>query len=297
MRILGIDVSHYQGSVRWSDVAASDVKFAFAKATEANTAIDATFEQNWRGIQQAGLFRGTYHFGRPAGDPETQAAHFFSVVGQLGFRDLPPVLDLEVADGRSAQQILEWARAFLAKAEALFGRKLMLYTGQFWRGPLGNPNDSFFAERALWLAAYTREQSLVVPASWKRWTFWQYTDGSHNEPARVPGVPPCDQSWFEGSEADLDALCTGEPPVIKPVDCGAADPWPGVHFVWPQTPAVRGTAVKAWQEKLRALGFAIDADGVYGPQSKVACIAFQRSRGLAPDGIVGKATWAAAFAS
>src|SRR5258706_9107166 len=124
MRILGIDVSHYQGDVRWSDVAQSDVKFAFAKATENNTSVDALFQKNWRGIQEAGLYRGAYHFGRPGGDPETQAAHFHAAVGALSFRDLPPVLDIEVADGHDAQHVLSWARAFLDKAEQLFGRRL-----------------------------------------------------------------------------------------------------------------------------------------------------------------------------
>src|SRR4051812_18934171 len=68
MRTLGIDVSHYQKNVNWESVARSDVKFAFAKATESNSAVDHFFAANWRGIQDAGLFRGAYHFGRPGTD-------------------------------------------------------------------------------------------------------------------------------------------------------------------------------------------------------------------------------------
>src|SRR5260221_6953313 len=143
MRSLGIDVSHYQGSVRWHDVASSEVRFAFAKASEGSSAVDSYFSENWRGMQEAGLFRGAYHFGRPGSDPETQAVHFQSVVGALGFRDLPPVLDLEAADGHDGQHVLGWARAFVDKAEQLFGRRLIVYTGQFWRGPLGNPQDAY----------------------------------------------------------------------------------------------------------------------------------------------------------
>jgi peptidoglycan hydrolase-like protein with peptidoglycan-binding domain len=45
-----------------------------------------------------------------------------------------------------------------------------------------------------------------------------------------------------------------------------------------------------------ALGFTVDVDGIYGPQSKTACVAFQRTHGLPADGIVGPATWAAVFA-
>jgi peptidoglycan hydrolase-like protein with peptidoglycan-binding domain len=43
-------------------------------------------------------------------------------------------------------------------------------------------------------------------------------------------------------------------------------------------------------------GYVIDSDGVYGPQSKSACMAFQRDQGLVADGIVGRATWDATFA-
>ncbi|HEX3852924.1 MAG TPA: peptidoglycan-binding domain-containing protein [Polyangiaceae bacterium] len=72
---------------------------------------------------------------------------------------------------------------------------------------------------------------------------------------------------------------------------------PETHFVWPRSPAVAGDAVKAWQTRIQQRGFSVDADGVYGPQSKTACLAFQRNQGLVADGIVGQATWNATFAA
>jgi lysozyme len=280
-------------------VAGSDVAFAIAKATE-GTGIDAQFKRNWEGIQAVGLFRGAYHYARPGSDSATQAVHFASTVGPLGFRDLPPALDLEVSDGRTAQQVLDWARAFITKAEELFGRQLLVYTGQFWKGPLGNPAiDDFFSQRALWLAGYVPAAKLVVPNTWAKWTFWQYSDGVHNDPAKIPGVPPCDQDWFDGDVAALGKLCAGDSPVPPPPpDPGPGNAWPGSYFVWPRVPAVSGLAVRAWQERIVALGYApLDVDGVYGPQSKNACIAFQRNSGLVPDGIVGRDTWNATFAA
>jgi lysozyme len=297
--LLGIDVSHYQGEVDWFAVARGSVKFAFAKATEGNLWVDQTFARNWKGIQEAGLFRGTYHFGRPGRDAETQAAHFASTVGPLTFRDLPPVLDLEEDDGKPAADVLSWARAFVMKAEALFGRKLMIYTGAFWRGPLKNPDDPFFRQRALWLAAYVKNP--VVPASWPRATIWQYTEGQNNGPIPVPGVRPCDQNRFEGTEAELAALCGSGAPIVAPdLDAGApgaVPAWPGAFFVWPHTPPMSGAAIKQWQERMVTLGFALGADGVYGPRSKAACAAFQKDRGLSADGIVGRRTWDACFAA
>jgi peptidoglycan hydrolase-like protein with peptidoglycan-binding domain len=273
------------------------VKFAFAKAT-GGTSMDPQFQRNWQGIQEAGLFRGAYHYGLPGTDPETQAAFFASVVGPLGFRDLPPVLDLEQADGHPAAQVLEWARAFLEKAEALFGRPLFIYTGAFWRGPLGDPApDGFFSERSLWLAGYVPESSLRLPKTWPRWTIWQYSDGTANGGQRTPGIGRCDQDWFEGDESQLDALCRNDAPAPPQPSAPIDQVWPGVEFVWPRTPAVAGDAVLAWQRKMVEFGFELDADGVYGPESKQVCLAFQRNRGLVPDGIVGRHTWNAAFAT
>lgn len=297
MTLLGIDVSHYQGKVDWFTVAGSGVKFAFAKATEGNQRVDPTFATNWAQMREAGLVRGAYHFGRPGRDPETQAAHFASTVGPLGFLDLPPVLDLEEDDGHSPADVSRWAHAFLRKAEALFGCKPIIYTGSFWREKLDPLGDSSFGQYPLWLAGYVKNPT--VPKTWNKWTFWQYTDGQHNEPVPIPGVRPCDQDRFFGSEAELLALCSrgGIQQPSEPVAAGAGDvpAWPGTHFVWPRVPAVTGPAVKQWQERMLALGFSLATDGAYGPQSKAACIAFQRNRGLSADGIVGPRTWQLAF--
>jgi lysozyme len=300
-RVFGIDVSHYQGDVNWEKVAEGKTKFAIAKATEGSTLVDPSFARNWKGIQEAGLFRGAYHYAHPGGDPETQAAFFASVVGPLGFRDLPVALDLETADHHPADYVLDWTRRFLTKADALFGQKLLVYSGQFWRDALKNPQEQFFGEHALWLPAYQAEAQVKIPASWQGWTFWQYSDGSWNQPESVPGVARCDQNWFNGDLDQLNQLCLKAAPAPEPEPPTAppnAPPnaWPGAQFVWPRTPTVSGAAVKLWQDRMIARGFALDNDGVYGPQSRSACLAFQRDQGLVADGIVGRATWLASFA-
>jgi lysozyme len=301
MTVLGIDVSHYQGNVDWHAVSRSDVRFAYIKATEGGSAVDAMFQGNWIGARDAGLPRGAYHFAHPDQDADAQAVHFASIVGPPTWGELAPVLDLEVMGGLSAEGVVRWALAFMKKAEALLGRPLMLYTGGLWRNQLGDPIVPELKTRLLWLARYAQEEP-VVPKNWARWDFWQFTDGQNGEVIQVPGVRGrCDCNRFRGDLTELQALQTpaSGPAVVPPEPAEprapGLPPWPGEYFVWPHQPPIQGDHVRAWQARLRDRGFTVTADGVYGSESKTACIAFQREAGLTPDGIVGQSTWDSTF--
>ena len=54
-----------------------------------------------------------------------------------------------------------------------------------------------------------------------------------------------------------------------------------------------GPAVTDAQRRLTRQGFRVKADGVFGARTAAAVAAFQRQRGLAPDGVVGPRTWEA----
>lgn len=56
---------------------------------------------------------------------------------------------------------------------------------------------------------------------------------------------------------------------------------------------VQGEDVRAWQTQLVKDGFVVTVDGVFGEKTEAATLAWQRSRGLSADGIVGPKTRAA----
>lgn len=62
--VLGIDVSHYQGSIDWEQVAKDNKKFAILKAMyEAQShRPDEYFERNYKGTGENGIARGVYIF-------------------------------------------------------------------------------------------------------------------------------------------------------------------------------------------------------------------------------------------
>ncbi len=55
----------------------------------------------------------------------------------------------------------------------------------------------------------------------------------------------------------------------------------------------QGPEVRAIQHLLKFKGVDVDADGIFGPQTRIAVVAFQNQNGLAADGIVGPQTWSA----
>lgn len=91
----------------------------------------------------------------------------------------------------------------------------------------------------------------------------------------------------------VDVPGGGEVPLPPAPPQPDAPAWPG-RFFMPDS-YLRGDDVWAWQARMAERGWAIDVDGVYGPQSTRAARAFQAEKGLEVDGIVGPMTWTVAW--
>ncbi|MEM6394750.1 MAG: GH25 family lysozyme [Bacteroidota bacterium] len=193
----GIDVSRYQAVFDWKNIAKADLDFAFIKATEGQELSDTHFEHNWNSALINGVKRGAYHFFRPEVSAEIQAQHFFDQV-ELFPGDLPPVLDLEVKGNLSAEELVNAATSWLQLAEAHYGIKPILYTGQkFYNRYLAGRFDDY----PLWLARYSNREP--VAACGRAFQFWQYTQSGE-----IEGIAgKVDLNVFIGRLEELAALC------------------------------------------------------------------------------------------
>lgn len=181
----GIDVSYWDAGIDWPKVRATGQRFVIAKATEGITYKDPTFDDNWLGAKSAGLLRGAYHFFRCNVDAKKQADYFIDYVKTVNDNgELPPVLDLETNDGVTKEKIVPAAKIWLDRVEAAFGKKPIIYSGQYFLQdfliqPGGGP-PPWAKDYPLWLAQYPNQYvdgaKPFLPRGWFAWTIWQYSD-------------------------------------------------------------------------------------------------------------------------
>jgi lysozyme len=198
--VSGLDVSHYDGSVDWSQVSGAGMTFAFAKATEGTSDVDSEFATNWPAMQQAGVIRGAYHFFHPEEDATTQANFVANTVGSLGTNDLPIVCDFEELNGVAEATAVADAVTFLSDVTQMTGKTAILYmSSDFLSGTY-----SSLAPYPLWVANYG-VSCPGVPAPYTTWDFWQYGDtGSVN------GISDqCDTDYFNGTLQQLTGSSSG----------------------------------------------------------------------------------------
>ena len=194
--VRGIDVSHHQGKIDWSQVRKAGVQFAYLKATEGDSFRDDTFQWNFAHAAGEGVVPGAYHFYRLGVSGEAQARLFIEVVPVEKW-SLPPAVDLEFSGyNRShTQDVADFQRDF--------GRFCQLLSEQYHRAPVLYVTADF---RARYLASAPVRQLWVrnlffAPAE-KNWTFWQFTNRG-----RVPGIAGfVDLNVFNGSRPEFDAL-------------------------------------------------------------------------------------------
>ena len=193
---VGPDISHFQDRVDLTR-AKPHVDFVFLKATQSTGFVDKTFKERWRQLAELGIPRGAYHFAVPSNRPESEAAHFASVVRDNGFRagDVA-ILDMEKAPkGMSARALRGWVDRFVADVRgALPVRDVVFYTGiPFWNQRMGHP-PRLPAGCVGWLSRYNKNgpyaKPLGRPAAWppSRPDIWQFTDGTFGRVQAIPGI-------------------------------------------------------------------------------------------------------------
>lgn len=217
----GIDVSYWDSGIDWPKVRATGQRFVVAKATEGITYKDPTFDDNWFGAKSAGLLRGAYHFFRCNVDAKKQADYFIDYVKTVKDNgEFPPVLDLETHDGSTKEKIVPAVKIWLDRVEAAFGKKPIIYSGQYFLQDYlvvaGGGPPAWARDYPLWLAQYPNQyvdgMKPFLPRGWFNWVIWQYSDKG-----RVNGInASVDMNIFNGTLEELYKFAGANIPDQKP---------------------------------------------------------------------------------
>lgn len=174
----GIDVSHYQGSIDWDQVAGAEkISYVYIKATEGATYVDDTYERNLREVRRVGLSVGSYHFYRPNTNWREQLDNLTNNV-KAHEQDLVPIIDIEHRGHVSEAKFLRDLKDFVKHVERHYGKKPLLYSYQnFYNKHL----KGHFKDYHWMIAKYQAEEPVLEDG--KDYIMWQYTQSG-----KMPGV-------------------------------------------------------------------------------------------------------------
>lgn len=199
----GIDVSEYDDAVDWTTAKGSGISFAFIRVSDGLAFPDSKFDTYWPAARAAGVVRGPYQFFEPDVDPIQQADTLLAKAA-LEPGDLPPVLDIETADGLSTAEVMASVHAWIEEVTNAIGRPPIVYAGLYsWPSITGGADVT---TSPLWIPQYTTAACPDIPDPWTSWLFWQ-----HSDTGVIAGVTSSqlDLDVFSGSAADLQAFALG----------------------------------------------------------------------------------------
>jgi GH25 family lysozyme M1 (1,4-beta-N-acetylmuramidase) len=183
----GIDVSHWQGQIAWTSVAAARPKYVYIKASQGSNYVDPRLVANIEGATGEGLPASCYHFLSANTGVQKQIDNFLRRYEPHHRPDrLPPCMDLEWdynASGvdrwadKSSQFIADKSLRWLEKVETALGIRPIFYTNRsWWNDRLGADNQTL-SDYGVWMSRYGGYgKSEPAMMSGYDWVMWQFTD-------------------------------------------------------------------------------------------------------------------------
>lgn len=201
--VVGVDVSHYQGTIDWTKLEKQNLQFAFIKATEGSGHIDECFSDNWQEAGKTGIYVGAYHFFSFDSDGKKQAQLYIDTVGDLNGK-LAPVVDIEFYGDKESNpplkdEVVKQLGDMLNALEERYQVKPIIYTTY---KVYKNYIKDEFEEYPLWIRNVYYQPFLSMG---NRWTFWQYTDTAVLE-GYQGAEKYIDMNVFRGTQEELEAV-------------------------------------------------------------------------------------------
>lgn len=280
MSVFGVDVSSYNGCVDWRKVKKAGFDFAILKIIRKDLSKDNAFETNWANAESAGVdIVGVYNYSYATGI-EKANKDAKAVIKALDGRKAMVWLDVEdkcqTGLGRGLINIIKTYQNEIENAGLQFG----VYTGfSFYTSYLKPYKDKLNCP--MWIARYGNNNGAKndkYQPQVDNMIGWQYTSKG-----KVNGINGYVDLNVFYSMPEEKAVISNPYPVPTRVLYAKK-----VLGRW----CYRGEDVKFVQYSLYEKSFISEKeiDGVYGSSTADAVKRFQKSVGIAADGIVGVQT-------
>ena len=218
-KVYGIDISRYQGIIKWQDLFFScnaegeisnkldkshryiqPVLFAIAKSTQGSKLRDSRFESNYSEAKRCGKVCGAYHFLTMTASGKEQAKYYIQNT-PLSKGDFPPVLDFEKnnADGKTISdekfaEIIPIAKEWIAEVKRYYKVSPIIYTNtNIYRTFIATDNE--LKKYDVWIASPESSQPNI-----NNYILWQF---SHNGEVNGIDESKVDINIFNGNYEDL----------------------------------------------------------------------------------------------
>ena len=169
----GIDVSRWQGSINFEEVANDEIDIVYIKATQGTTYVSPTFESQYTNAKNNGLKIGFYHYvtARTVEEARNEAQFFASKISGKQI-DCKLAMDFEEFGNLSQEEINAIGLAFMKRLEELTNKPTVIYSNTYaartiWNGEI--------IKYPLWVAEYGVSKPRDN-GKWNSYVGWQYTN-------------------------------------------------------------------------------------------------------------------------
>lgn len=200
--IQGVDVSHHNPILNWSEVKSQNIHFAYIKATEGITHDDRNYIYNYKQAKENSVKIGAYHFYSFGVSGRDQAKHFIRIA-KCETGDLIPAIDVEHSPSnpytKDTAFIAMVIKELIILEEELYehyGMRPIIYTNRDCYNLYIKKN---FPENRIWISSLDEEPK---DEEIKNWIIWQFT-----HKGELPGiVGNVDFNYFRYSYDRLDEI-------------------------------------------------------------------------------------------
>jgi len=170
----GIDVSKHQHHINWAELRKNKrIQYVFIRATVGSDIVDEYYKENVRNARKHGFKVGSYHYMTNLSSIRGQFENFKKTVDK-NTQDILPMIDVEVRNRWSKQQLRDSLLLFTQLIEDYYGCTPIIYTYEtFFKDNLGVAFENY----PLFIAKYSNVPPNIGTRA--KWWMWQFSESGY----------------------------------------------------------------------------------------------------------------------